>query len=189
MLRLHNSLHLSIRHQLLRKCPSRCINRKPHILFRRACRHYLDIKRHHSYLPILLQRLPSSHQACGATLSPAHTTLQGTNGVGTWKTTALLLWITLFRRSARGRPRTQSHPFHLHANQGMPTNDCTTTTAQGVLCMTTFYFYEPTIFHGGYMLRTSDDIRHSLLPVHLASLFLDTFERHISLLLFSGLSL
>lgn len=62
----------------------------------------------------------------------------------------------------------------------MPTNDCTITTAQGVLCMTIFHFYEPTISHGGYMLRTSDDIRHSLLPTYSASLFfLNTFERHI----------
>ena len=147
MLRLHNSLHLSIHHQPLRKCLSRCINRKPHILFRRACRHYLDIKRHHSYLPILLQRLHSSHQVCGATPSPAHMILQGTSGVGIWKTTALSSWTTLFRRSARGRLRTYPHLFHLHVNQSMATNDCTTTTttAHGVLCMTTFYFYEPTI--------------------------------------------
>ena len=108
---LHNNLHLSIPHQLLRKYLSRYINRKPHILSRRARRHYLDIKRHHSYLPILLQRRHSSHQVCGATPSPAHTTLQGTSGVGTWKTMALLSWTTLFRRSARGRPRTYSHFF------------------------------------------------------------------------------
>ena len=136
MLPMHNNLHLSIHHQLLRKCISRCINRKTHILSRRACRHYLEIKRHHNYLPILLQRLHSSHQVCGATLSPAHMTQQATSGVGTWKTMALLLWITLFRRSALGRPRTNSHLLHLYANQGMAANDCTTTTrAHGVLCM------------------------------------------------------
>ena len=141
MLRLHSNLHHSIHHQLLRKYLSHCINRKIHILSRRACRHYRDSKRHHSYLPILLQRLHSSHPVCGATLSPAPTTLQGTSGVGTWKTMALSFWTILLRRSARGRPRTYTHLFHLHANQGMATNGCITTRAQGVvLCMATFYF-------------------------------------------------
>ena len=111
MLRLHNNLHLSIHHPLLRKCLSRCTNRKPHILSRRACRRYLEIRRHHSYPPILLQRLHSSHQVCGAILSPAHTTLQETSAVGTWKTMALLSWITRFRRSARGRMRSALSSF------------------------------------------------------------------------------
>ena len=109
MLRLHNNLHLSTHHQLLRKYLSRCINRNIHIPSRRACRRYQETKRHHSYPPILPQRLRSSHQVCGATPSPAHTTPQGTSGDGTWKTMALLSWITPFRRSARGRLRTYSY--------------------------------------------------------------------------------
>ena len=173
MLRLHNNLHHSIHHQLLRKYLSHCINRRIHILSRRACRHYRDSKRHHSYLHILLQRLHSSHQVCGATLSPAHTTLQGTSDVGTWKTMARFFWTTPLRRSARGRLRTYSHFFHLHANQGMATNGCITTRAHGVLCMATFCFLRAHDFDGGYMLRTSDDIRHSFLPICFCLSFLE----------------
>ena len=121
MPRLHNNLHLSTHHQLLLKYLSRCINRKPPILSRRACRRYLEIKRHHSYLPILPPRLHSSHQVCGATPSPAHTTPQGTSGVGTWKTMALSSWITPFRRSAPGSLRTDSHFFRSNST---PTKAC-----------------------------------------------------------------
>ena len=137
----HSNPHLSILHLLLpRKCPSRCINRKIHTPSRPpACRLYLGIKRHHSYPLILPRRLRSSRQVCGATPSPARTTLQATSVVGTWKTMALLLWIILFRRRDRGRLGMYFvliffHRYLCQLRHGH-TNGCITIRAQGVLSL------------------------------------------------------
>ena len=102
---LYRSIHhLSIPHQLPPKFKLHYTSRNSHTLFRPTCQHCLDIKQLHSYRHILLhQRLPSSRQACGETLSLARTTLQGISDAGIWKRTGHSSWTIQFKRSGQGR--------------------------------------------------------------------------------------
>ena len=80
--------------------------RSRHLIQRnRACQLCLGIRQRPNYLPTrLLQRLPSSHQACGETPSLAHMIRQEISDAGIWKRTGRSKWTIQFRRSGQGRP-------------------------------------------------------------------------------------
>lgn len=137
-----NSLHKCILPQVLlnRLTPSTS-NRRP-IPCTQACHLYPGIKQRHSCLSIRLQRLPSSHQACGETPSLAHMILPETSDAGIWKRTGRSRWTILSRKRGRSRPRMRQH--YISASAG-----CTKMGTRGVLWLVTL-LYEPTNSRGQY---------------------------------------
>ena len=99
-----NSHLLCIPHQLLLNNFTLSTRSRRLIQRNRACQLCPGIRQRHNYLPTrLLQRLPSSHQACGEIPSLAHMIRQEISAAGIWKRMGRSKWIQ-FRRSGQDRP-------------------------------------------------------------------------------------
>ena len=131
---------------------------------KRACQLCPGIRQHRNYLPTrLLQRLPSSHQACGETPSLAHMIRQEINDAGIWKRTGHSKWIIQFRRSGQGRPGMTQNSTNLFLCQ--PSWTARLYDYQGIGPSLSALFYELTKFriHVSHAVTIArDDLRHSL---------------------------
>lgn len=92
-----NSRLLCIPHRLLLSHSTPSTSSRRLILRNQACQLCPGIRQRHNYLPTrLLQRLPSSHQACGETPLLAPTIPQETSDAGIWKRTGHSKWMIQF---------------------------------------------------------------------------------------------
>lgn len=100
----HNRRLLRIPHRLLLNHFTPSTSSRRLIPRNQACQVCPGIRQRHNYLPTrLLQRLPSSHQACGETLSLALTIPPETSDAGIWKRTGRSRWMIRSKRSGQGR--------------------------------------------------------------------------------------